>query len=92
MLLFGWGTKSKQWTIHDNQLLLCRWRYFSLFFFPLAFNKTWYILGEKRNDEREIGPLEAEQLLGGDRSIGLWNQYGLLFLLGTGFLAIILGN
>jgi hypothetical protein len=75
-LFFGWGTKSKFWKL-ENATLVCKWNYFHLFFLPIAGKKSWYLINENRNEDRELEYQEVMKIKP-DAKIGVFNQYGLL--------------
>lgn len=77
---FGSGTKHKVWKINKTKNLMATWSYFHIFFFPIAFNIRWHIIGDSLAIEKTISYEEVKRLIPiNTPEISLWNRYGLLF-------------
>ena len=84
MIFFGWGKKSKEWELSDGTSLLCAWSYFHIFWLPVALRRKWYKVGKLRGDEERLTIEQVKALFGGKLpSIGIWNRFGLLFIVGA---------
>jgi hypothetical protein len=88
--MIGWGRRIKSWVVKDKGVtkkLTCRYNYFSiLVFFKLILSKQWFIVGEKRSEDREITSQQAQKFLAGKSPFNFFEQYGLLILLALIFL------
>lgn len=87
MFLFGWGTKNKTWFIDDARSLIVVWKYFHIFFFPVAYDVKWHLIGDARSEDRVISEEELKKLFPVNRpNISIWYRFGLLI----GIAAIII--
>lgn len=93
MLFFGWGRKSTQRQLSHSQVISMSWSSFHLFFlFALGWGKRYTLatLTEQGWAQREITETDAQQLLGFDLDIPLWNRFGLLIT--AAFLIVVIGG
>jgi hypothetical protein len=88
MLIFlGFGTSSRTWELdkegHITQLV-CKYNYFApFFFFPVSWGETWYLLGDKRSEDKEIPYSEVKALVPhGTPKLDIWTKWGLFLALG----------
>ena len=87
-MIFGWGKKSKSWVIDSTHNLVVQWRYFSLFFCPIASSIVWHVIGENRSDDKIISYEEVQKMFPiNTPEVSVWNRYGLL--IGAGILIVI---
>ena len=79
-MFYGWGTKSKDWTMSDGRQLVLRYRFFSIMFiFQIAFAKKWMLIGRDRAMDQTVDRNELQRLYGNDvPNLGLWSQWGLV--------------
>lgn len=92
-IIFGWGRKSRSWVIRGGKTVLATWPYVSLFFCPLALDITWTVYGDPRSFERVVSYEEIKELAPANTpQLGVWERFGLLFLVVTFSLFIIFTN
>ncbi|MBU6321438.1 MAG: hypothetical protein KGI78_04610 [Patescibacteria group bacterium] len=84
MLFFGWGRRSKSWSLTNGQRIVAVWRYAHIVWYPLAWHIRYHLLNDSRSQDSVITRHAAAALLGTVPNIGLWQRYGMVLL----FLAI----
>jgi hypothetical protein len=64
MLIWGWMTKRKAWSLADGNSLICVYKYFHLWFI-LRFitSRRWFVQGQDRANDRELTIEEVSALL-----------------------------
>lgn len=84
MFIFGWGNKTKSWSVGNGKELLAKWKYFHILWFPIAGKITWYVIGDNRSEDKII-PYETVKMLipKGTPHISPWNRFGLFWLILT---------
>lgn len=83
-MIFGSGTKIKQWLLGDGRTLLLKWRYSHLFWCPIAHHLQFFILSDKRSEDIEISKEEVLKLLPPDtKLLNIWEKYGGYMLIGA---------
>lgn len=81
MIFYGWGKKSKEWDIGNGQHAVLVWNYFHIFWCPVAWGGKWYIVGDKRSEDREISQDEIRQYFPhGAPKPNVWQRFGLLIV------------
>ncbi len=82
MFLFGWGRKSKAFTLADGTALLVIWGYFHLMFCPISFGIEYHAIADARSEDRALTRVQAESLYG-DKvpNPNVWQRYGLLIVI-----------
>ena len=83
MLFFGWGKKSQDWPVkYSIQRVRAEWSYFYLVIFFLSFDTKWFILGDKRSDDRKVTYEEVLQRFPNETfKISWWSRRSLLLLI-----------
>lgn len=82
-MIFGSGIKTKQWLLDDGRILLLQWHYSHILWCPAAYKLKWFILEEKRSDDKEISKEEAIKLLPlNTKPLNIWQMYGGYILIG----------
>jgi hypothetical protein len=70
-LLWGWATKNKTWDLGNGYSLLCATRYFHLYYIlRFTTSKRYFLMGDRRSEDRELSREDAANLLGSTANIG----------------------
>lgn len=78
MIFWGWGSKSKSWSLGEGLFIVVTWSYFDIFFMPIAFNKKWHLLTNNRSEDKVISYEEVKKLIPENTpKIGIFYEYGL---------------
>ncbi|MSU55075.1 MAG: hypothetical protein EXS46_00870 [Candidatus Taylorbacteria bacterium] len=89
-MIFGSGTKTRQWTLSDGRVLVLVWRYSHFFFCPIAHHLSWHVLGDKRSEDKKISREEAINLMSGViPEPSFWEMRGGYVLTALIFLAVV---
>lgn len=76
---WGWGENAKHWEYTAHQVIVVTWNYFHIFFFPVAFNVQWHVMGENRSEDQKISYEKVRELVPTDTpALNVWHRYGLL--------------
>ncbi|MDB4984730.1 MAG: hypothetical protein JWM20_909 [Patescibacteria group bacterium] len=91
--IFGWGRKSKSWLLPDGSHVLAYWRYFHIFWCPLAFNIKWHLVGDNRSEDKVITHEKVKELMPHNTpDLNAWQRYGLLMAAGVCILIAIISG
>lgn len=61
---------------------MVNWRYFHIFFCPIAFNIHWHVLGNNRSDDHEVTQEEVKKIFPTNPpDLNFWQRYGLIILI-----------
>jgi Mg-chelatase subunit ChlD len=83
-MFFSWGQSHKQFhTTHKDEpkKLLLTYSYFKLFFiFPLVWNLKWFLLSDRRSEDKQIDYSDVVKLYSPNKApaLSIWNRFGLL--------------
>jgi len=96
MLFFGWGRRSLQKLLGENQALVLSYAYFHLFFFFTVTYGYKYNLATLREEGWHSKPItkeEAQNLLHGEQlKPSAWKQFSLIGLIVLGFILGMIAN
>ncbi|MEL6981525.1 MAG: hypothetical protein AAFO29_03785, partial [Actinomycetota bacterium] len=85
-MIYGWGTKTKDWTMPDGRQLVCRYNYVSLMFIlKLVWRRQWLLITRDRAMDTETDRAELEQIYGPGNvpDIGLFERFGAFMVIGS---------
>jgi hypothetical protein len=94
MFFFGGGRKSREWPLPDGSVLALVYRYMHIWWiFRLSYGRKWFMLADQRSQDREVSPTEVQRMFpAGAPGLGIWESYGLLFLVGAVILFALIGR
>jgi hypothetical protein len=83
-MFWGSGIKELNWPLPDGRHLIVRWQYSHLFWCNIAHDIHWYIISDKRSEDKEIPYDEVVKMFPiKTPHISHWEKYG-------GYYAIII--
>ena len=92
--MFAWATRVKKWELTDGRILMLRYHAVILLILPFTFGEQWYLIGDSRNADRELGRSEALALLpAGTTTIPRFEKYAgviILILIGSSIAALMI--
>ena len=93
MFFFGWGKNNRQWIINEELILMATWSYIDIFFFPVAFNIKWHLLGNNRLEDKIITYEKVKELIPENTpKISIWHRYGLIIGIAIIIFIIVLSS